>query len=274
MWSTTINFKDGFRTHKEQKLRLGEVVMDEHGDRWSYVKAGAAITAGRVVRDSLHTDLLGNSGIGTVTTASRVGSDRLIDSGEFANKEYLRGGVGIIRAGGAAGTAFYVREVIDDDTLRIVVLSRDLDFKHREGWPVATTTASTYTIKVPGLARHTSTTRRIFARGVAQVDIPSGEYGYVKQSGLAWVKLPNSVAIAAGTELVPGADGTIIGLATNSLTNFLLSRVVIGRVFQQGVTANPGRHALAQLDIVNNACSYAFPDDRVAYNYTDVQGRT
>ena len=270
MPTISINFKDGFRTHKEQKLRLGEVVMDEHGDRWSYVKAAAAITSGRVVRDSVHTELLGNSGVGTVTAAGKQGSFLLKDSGEFANKEYLRGGIGTFTAGGAAGSAFYVREVIDDDTLRIESLGDDGDFDHRGGLHAATTTSTTYGLYVPGYVRQTSNSNRTFIRGVAQVAFAANDYGYVKQSGLAWVKATSGSTIVDGTEVFTVDAGEISVLTANSNSNLANIRFKIGVGLGNGQAASP---SLVQLDIVNNIRSFAYPDDRLAFNYTDVKGR-
>ena len=162
----------------EQQHTLGIVDTDKGGDDWSYVEFPAGTyTQGQIVRDSLPADIVGNSGVGSVTAAAAIGTRELKDTGEFSAKQYLRGAIGEIYQGGGHGQKFIVVGVPDANTLIISVEGK--------GWEVALTTASRYNLILPGRAI-VATAGTPFVRGVIQREgftVPANETRY------AWVKM-------------------------------------------------------------------------------------
>ena len=229
--SQTIRILPGEFT-KEQHHRLGIVAPDDWGRIWSYVAlsggSAAAITynPGKVVRDiPVQT--------GTVTTAAAADTNLLVDSGEFANKGYLRGAIGVITnaSGEGTGQVFQVIRRIDDDTLEIALIM-DASGKRKAGnnpgWETALTTSSTFTLRLPGrVSESVATGARV--RGVFQAEadlvVPTNEerYGWVLQRGLgvgdfiadpggaAAVGVDTNVRTAASGQVRGGATGVVVG---------------------------------------------------------------
>ena len=286
--SLTLNFRDGNKRTKDQKLRLGVTAYDNFDDRWSYVQFREAVEFGDVVVDTPHTSLIGNSGVGTVTRAQAVGTKQLQDTGEFGtdNDKQLVGAIGYIHGGGGEGTVFYVRRVIDDDTLEIEVLSSPTA-RTRGGWPVALTTSSVYSLFMPGLVSKAPSSSPAFAqlrpRGVAQAAGAAGEYGYVKQKGWGVVTHDTSATgLAAGQKAISIADGLVQGTpinATEAGTIANLRGAVLEEIHHSVGTfhhINPAGTTDVPvpiwLDIQNEELSYRFPDDRHALNIVEITG--
>ena len=194
---------------REQQHTLGIVETDKGGDNWSHVEFPAGTyVQGQVIRDSLTADIVGNSGVGSVTAAAAVDTRELKDTGEFSAKQYLRGAIGEIYQGGGQGQKFIVVAVADADTLIISVEGK--------GWQTALTTASRYNLILPGRAI-VATAGSPFVRGVIQREgftVPANEtrYGWVKMTGLLQAQKDNSgTAFAANQGVVPTTGGLVIG---------------------------------------------------------------
>lgn len=286
--SLTLNFGDGNKRTKDQKLRLGVTAHDDFQDRWSYVQFRTAVELGDVVVDTPHTSLLGNSGVGTVTRAQAVDTKQLQDTGEFAadNDKQLKGAIGYIHGGGGEGTVFYVKKVLDDNTLEIEVLSSPTG-RSRGGWPVALTTSSVYSLFVPGLVSKPPSSSPAFAqlrpRGVAQAAAAAGEYGYVKQTGWGVAMHDQSATgLSAGNKAISIADGLVQGTpinATEAATVANLRGAVLEEIHHSvGVFhhVNPAGSTDVLvplwLDIENEELSYRFADDEHAFNIIDITG--
>ena len=68
--------------HEDQRARLGIGITDINGERWGYIRIREAMSFGRVVRSSVHVDLVtGNPG--AVTGSAPVGSDKLTTDNGF-----------------------------------------------------------------------------------------------------------------------------------------------------------------------------------------------
>ena len=275
--SLTLNFKDGNRRTKDQKLRLGVTAYDDFDDRWSYVQFREDVEFGDVVIDTPHTSLVSSSGVGTVTRAQVVGTNQLQDTGEFGEDTdaYLPGAIGYIHGGGGEGTTFYVKRVVDDDTLEIEVICSPSG-PERGGWPVALTTSSLYSLFLPGLVSKSSGTAfaDLRPRGVAQGAGSAGEYGYVKQKGWGFAMYDTSATgnVVAGIRAISTSDGLIAGIPSTatvaSTRNEIHRRVgVFHHIMPSGSTDYP---APIWLDIQNEELSYRFPDDRHAFNIVDI----
>ena len=263
-----INFKDGVKRTKNQLHRLGIVVPDGAGDLWSYVQFAEDIAYGDVVRDAAGADLVANSGIGTLTAAGAVGTHLLKDTGEFAedSDEWVVGAVGWVHEGPAQGSAFYVRKRIDDDTLEIEMLSTPSG-RGGDGWPVPVSTATKYSLSLPGLVF--KGTAAGITRGVAQAAAKSGEYGFVKQTRNAAVNIDaDGAVLTRGQGLVPVADGLVAGYA-GTPSGLNVDRR-IGRWKFADLSGVANRHGWAHLMIDNDDISYRFPDEEVAFNRVNV----
>lgn len=255
---------------KEQQHRLGIREPDRWGELWTYVEfPPGQYHGGRIYRDMLSSDLLSSSGVGTPTATSPAGSNVLKDTGEFANKKYLKGALGEITQGAGAGQNFIVLDVPDDNTL-IISLDTLNHIKKTQGWRLAIDTTSRYKLVLPGrivvAAIATMLTRGILQR--LGFTVPAGEtrYGWLKQTGKIRVTKDNSgvslshdegvvpttngLAIATGASNrhlsigfpvfgEPGGTADVVTLIYGTMQNGLLShRFPIGR--EQGYTDNFG----------------------------------
>lgn len=231
--------------HHEQQHRVGLVTKE-----WSYVEfTPGTYNRGTVVRDAKSSDLLGNSGTGTVTEAASIGDNTLVDTGEFANKD-LRGAIGAIVEGTGIGQSFQVLDVKDANTLIIEVL-----YRKDKGWNTALDTTSKYRLIMPGRVYVGTTPASERARGVVQAPVftvPTGEvrYGFVKQKGLI-----EGLVDADGTDLAHlvtyAANGQFVG--TTSLVQ------AVGRSIVGDLTGSVDAMMPFELMIKNDLESFRYP---------------
>lgn len=192
----------------EQQHRLGIREPDRWGDLWTYVEVPAGTyEEGQIFRDALSSDLISNSGIGTVTAPAEKGSRTLQDTGEFANKPYLVGAIGEIFEGPGQGQRFIV-EGVRDNALTISI--------NGNGWETALTTASKYKLFLPGRIVLSSGSHA-FMRGVLHrkgFTVPAGEvrYCWLKQTGNLRVKKDND----GGPFVINRGVTTLNGLAVGT----------------------------------------------------------
>ena len=144
---------------KEQHHRVGISVPDQWDRLWTYCMfpggaSGTTYNKGELLADSLSADLLGNSGVGTLTEAQAVGSNLIKDTDEFADDDF-RGAIGLINSNDGIGQVFQVLRIVDKDTLEIALL---FEGDGKSGWKTALTTSSTYELMFPGRVKKTPTT--------------------------------------------------------------------------------------------------------------------
>ena len=209
--SLTISTYPDF-VHKEAQHTLGEEHNDNQGDKWSYVEFTPGTYArGVVVRDAKSSDLVGNSGVGTVTAAAAIGSTILEDTGEFASKD-LRGAIGTIYQGSGHGQSFFVKKVRDADTIEIQLLKLA-----GSGWEIALSTTSLYRLFLPGRVYIAAAAAGNKIRGVVPYEeftVPTGEfrYGYARKTGIddGFIDV-SGTALSSNKEVTVTTDGLIIG---------------------------------------------------------------
>ena len=244
------------KVHKEAQHIIGEEHHDNPGDKWAYVEfTPGTYENGIVVRDAKSSDLVGNSGVGTVTAASAIDSILLTDTGEFANKD-LRGAIGTIYEGAGAGQSFFVKKVRDANTIEIRLLKSG-----GAGWETAITTASKYRLFLPGRVYIAAAASENKIRGVVpykSFTVPTGEfrYGYVRKTGIGEGLVDgDDTAMSGNGQVTVTTGGKIIG-AANTLAGV---RSAIGECANgdSGVTAD----ALMLIDfrIINNRRSLRRP---------------
>ena len=215
------SFKHIQTLHDDQKMRLGQTLYDENGDRWSYVQFDEACGAGEHVRDSLLADLITaanvDSGVGGASKASAIGNNLLHDTGAFTKD--IAGAIGFISAGTGIGQVFTITKMIDDsdDAVEIALLSSATGVPGKQGWAVALSATSKYRLIFPGRVKQGDGSADI-TRGVTPiaVTIPSGtkKYGYVRQSGLGYGKIDASADdIAVGENVLAIGAGLFEGFA-------------------------------------------------------------
>ena len=231
--------------HHEQQHTVGIITK-----QWSYVEfTPGTYNRGTVVRDAKSSDLLGNSGTGTVTEAASIGDNTLVDTGEFANKD-LRGAIGAIVEGAGVSQSFQVLDVKDENTLIIEVL-----YRKDKGWNVALDTTTKYRLTLPGRVYPGAAPATDRPRGVLQREVftvPTGEvrYGFVKQRGLI-----EGLVDVSGTALAHlvtyTSEGKFIGT-----TSYVQA---VGRTFL-GAYAGAGDGQMPiELMIENSLPSFRYP---------------
>lgn len=269
MRTIRINHRDGLVMHSTQKFRIGEVAYDDMGARWSYCWFQEDLSAGEYAEDQANADLLSGA-TGTITTAGAANGNTLIDSGEFANDDFV-GAIGCtlgdtIANGGGQG--FYVTEMIDSNTIGVSVLHGDADPRlSNNGWETATTTSTTYSLCFPGRVKQGDGIPAI-PRGFAQVDIDASAtpFGWLKQVGLGWMKVDVSAdALVAGEHVVPAAAGLVEGFTAAGTTADEVAQIV-GRCLMGDLAGTVDGLIFGELMIRNDTVSFRFPRRTHPYN--------
>lgn len=251
--SITI-YKD--TVEEEAQHTIGLCYPDRFGFHWSYVEfVAGTYNKGNVVADQAPST-------GTISTSVAVGSELLIDTGEFDGDD-LRGAIGTLVTGGGAGQSFIVIDTLDANKLKIQLLG-----KRGPGWetaPVGGTT--TYALQMPGrvvLGTETAKTRGVWQGGTFTV--PSGQfrYGFVRQQGIGEGLLDNdgdaNAAVAANGIVIP--SGATSGKIEGSTTAIAATEVffAIGRSL---VALNKADQLIPiDFDINNRTRSFRAPRKR------------
>ena len=271
--------------HEEQQLRVGEEVNDKPGCLWSYVElTPGTYKKGHLLQDVSSSDLIGNSGLGTVTASAAKDTTILKDTGEFTatstlkaagnldGLKDLRGAIGTIVEGGGVGQTFQVIKVRDKDTLEIRIAG-----KNGDGWAVPLTTSSKYRLTMPGRVKLAENGATVRARGVIQedddvtVDDNKFRYSYARKTGAGEGLIDVSGRnIADNLLVVPNGRGLLAGIAELPGSNTLAatktwieaSRRAVGKAMNGHFSGGePTIDTLLPIEfmIVNNSLSFRQP---------------
>ena len=235
----------GGRGLSESQLNpLGVRVPDPDDGAWVYGRfvENGTYNFGRVVRHAGPNDLQGNAAGVFASGNSPIGSDKLIDSGQFANatRKDVQGALGMISDGAGEGQQFWVVRAIDNNTLQIAVLAAGAAAHRGTGWVEALTGGSTanthsrYRLRLPGyFYRSTDGNDANMNAGAYQGDqlVVTDDYkpyGWVKCEGTAFVMVDAvATGLAQGGFVEPGANGVVV---TTSFGNSI-GRTLIGEAF-------------------------------------------
>ena len=226
----TYNWEQGFGLTLGQLDTLGVSVEDPDADGlWVYGQfyKNGTYSTGKVVSHLSSDDLGGDN---TVTEAIPIGSTDLIDTGEFANKDYA-GARGVIYDGTGEGQTFYVSSMIkgNDDRVKVVVLAGTTGRnRNSQGWVTALDTTSKYRLWFPGRFEIGTGIGADVIAGAVQADSFTvtddyKPYGYVKATGGAWTIFDVSGTLPTVNGFIRHLTGGLVdGVATNT-------SLVIGR---------------------------------------------
>lgn len=211
-------FKRGQGLHDQQLDTLGRIIDDPDGDgAWCYGQfyKNGTYEVGMAVRHAMTSDLIDNSGVGTVTEIAPQGSRFLKDTGEFDGDDFV-GAIGYIYEGTGAGQSFKVVEMENKDTIKIALLSSTDNIpSNGVGWDTALDKDSKYRLRFPGrfyiadgVGNHNA--------GLTQVKVTVTDdykpFGYVKVSGDAFGRLDfDGTAPTEGGLIVVTSDGLLDG---------------------------------------------------------------
>ena len=207
--------------HDTQSFLLGERVKDNKTQtEWTYVRFDEILNVGDLVRDSVTSDLVAvvaSTNYAQVSAISAIGSNLLIDSGQFTDKDYV-GAFGAIRDNAGVGQTFYIEAMDNVNQVKIRVIATaagQLGLNDDRGWQVALAADSFYRLRFPGAVRQGDGVSG-FGRGFVQRAIVAadlGKYGFVCNKGLCFGRIgrDDSNAPAFGTGYVPSSGGEITG---------------------------------------------------------------
>lgn len=273
---------------KEQHHRVGISAPDQWDRLWTYCMfpggaSGTTYNKGELLADSLSADLLGNSGVGTLTAAQDVGSNLIKDTDEFANDDF-RGAVGIIDSNDGIGQVFQVVRVADKDTLEIALL---FEGDGKSGWTVALTTSSTYGLIFPGRVKKSASSSPFVQiyRGFLQeaLTVPANEnrYGWALQRGLGVAAHDSSDTALAAAAFLAASDAAAgnvesAGLVTGTAPSNVAGVLAAARKSVNGVGRSPFGITLTAdgtvpiyANIDNRILSYRFPVKDEPYSRDD-----
>ena len=271
-----VNFENARSLHRVQEHRLGDWAFNADGDEYSYVQFMEAISVGHYVRDAVPSDLVS---AGAVVASADIGSNILKDTGEFTNDDYV-GAIGYIYEGHGKGQTFYIREMLDKDTIEIFVIATLAGFPSRNsngGWLTALSSLSRYRLSFPGRVYQGDGLTDV-VRGVSEVEVESTDvekFGWVKRIGLGFPKLDASSANVPviGEDVIPAAGGLVTGFTAAATTADEaakgIGKSLNGDIVGQATTDDS--LIPVQLDIRNRTLSYRFPHRTAARNNVTVQ---
>ena len=257
-------FDAGMRFDERQERELGDIVYDDIGRRFRYVRFDQAGGLGICMRDEVTDDLLAVAGTeGTVSEAIDAGSVILKATGAFAGKD-LVGAFGQIVDGDGIGDSFWITDnkANNDDEVEVFVLASGSEFRgQNEGWSADLGTDSDFTLYFPGAVRRASGLNQAYA-GFPKIPITTadlGKFGYVQQTGMGWAALAGAgVAGNLNEGLVVNSDGRLVGMTATPTTDQIASIVAKARLGDVRYTANG--LAFVEFCVENNAKSFSLTD--------------
>lgn len=216
-------FKRGQGLHDRQLDTLGRIIPDPDGNgAWCYgqLYENGTYEVGMAVRHASGEDLIGNSGVGTLTAAAAKGSRFLEDTDEFDGDDFV-GAIGYIHEGPGAGQSFYISKMLNEDKIQINLLSStDGIPSNGVGWATALTTGSKYKLRLPGRFYIADAVGDHNA-GLTQVKVVVTDtykpFGYIKVSGDAFGRFDfDGTAPTAGGQVTVTTGGLLIGVSSSA----------------------------------------------------------
>ena len=216
----------------------------------------------------VHTDLVSTEP-GTVTSAHAAGTNELADASEFASGD-LVGAVGATvgdSVANGAGQSFHITEMVDANTVRVIVRSSASAPISDGKWATALVSGTTtYRLWFPGYVQvgngMPTVVRGVVSDSVVAATTP---YGWVQQSGVATVRI-----LAAGDPLVrtegmiPSTNGRFEGF-TAAATTADEASAVVAQCCVDDIVGASNITTVVRLNIRNDAVSYRFPPRGAQY---------
>lgn len=265
-----MNFRDGQEVHREQKLALGQLGLDDRGNVWSYVEFHEDVGIGQWVTDRQVAELgVEAKDISAVSPSALL---KLTFDNALATGYVHEGAFGTVTTGAASGLGqgFVIDSIVSSTEVNIQLLhDKTRNFTTRTGWQADLGATNTVTLFYPGgvlegnvLADNSPDT----VRGVAQVAVDvsdvstdgrstGGAFGWVQQTGLGVCLVDaNGTDIANTQKLYLAAAGLFAGRAADD-------RPSVGRALAL-YQPSADNLVLADLNITNNLSRFYGPVKR------------
>ena len=260
----------GSALEQTQSRVLGDIVVDESGRKWVYGRFDQEFLVGDLVRDAVTSDMVtvdASQVYASITSAAAIGTQYLTDSGAFNGKEFA-GAIGQIVTGAGLGQSFTIAAMDTDDRVTIEILSNETALVDAgdEGWLTALTTASKYTLALPGAffqGDEGDADSNYINRGFVQQIIASGDigkFGYACKKGLCFAKFNRGGnSLIRGEYIIPDASGAVQGAPATLTVDDVMNAV--GRCVFTDITGSGNALALIEADCPGVARALALPDD-------------
>lgn len=215
-----------FTTSTDAQMAIGAKMVDDNGDIYRYIKAGAAVSAGHLVQapapytTALHAVDVNTAAIGDTEVTVTAGAEAVA-----ANA--LAGGILTVVTGTAIGDSYPIKG-------NAAITSAGGSMKIYLDTPIRNTFGASDTVMAfanpcNGALEVASSTRQPV--GIAVTDIASGSYGWVKSRGLIGALADETIdagaLLTSGTSTA-GAVEEMDDLTTEITDNFVGFAVAAG----------------------------------------------
>ena len=162
---------------------------------------------------------------GTVTAEAPEGTNLLKDTSEFAADDFV-GALGTIYDGKGEGQNFYVVEMVDPSTIRVVVLTGTTDRSRDTGWRTALDSTSKFRLWMPGRFYIGDGNTKLNAGVIQTAVTPTAgyrPYGWIKCTGDSPVLVDISDTIAGEGAEIEVVDGGLVKAGTTNPVGRMIS---------------------------------------------------
>lgn len=222
------HFDYGRSLHGIQQLPLGQEIIDNHGDRWGYVRVEETAPAHRVMVSLAH-DVMFSGGTAIAASEAQPRGSKLLtitptnaynfvpvyDSG--TRYRDLTGCHGIIVKGDGIGQHFFITKVESNSKVRVGVINSDSG----GGWITPLSTTSEFILWFPGVATVADEAEE-FIEGVCHVEVTQndiGKFTYLQRSGLGLMTLDKDGETPSDEGwLALSSDGLVEGVTVPGTT--------------------------------------------------------
>lgn len=216
-----------FTTDTNPRATVGQFAFDTTGDKYRYVKASEAISAGELVvapspkTTASHNVDVNTAVIGDLQVTITAGAEA-ITADEFA------GGTLIVNAGTAIGEAY---PIVGNDAITSAGGATII----RLGTPIRTNFGASDKVTLvhnPANGVQTSTSSTLEPVGIAVTDIASGSYGWVKTWGITPALADETLTLGAWLTSGTSVAGAVEELddVTAPITDNLVGYAVVAGV--------------------------------------------
>ena len=258
------------------------VIKGSTGVEYGYGIVGGAFSKGQILRSARHTDLTVGT-TDTVTEAAAIGTDELVDAGAFAGKQFtIPGARGVIKDGPGVGQNFYVKRWVNNDKVKVVVLSDFSGVIDNGKWKTALTTASKYDLFLPGVFFAQDSLTLNDDEGFAQVAATADDIGkarlYIPRDGrlmASWLSTGNP--LVAGDRVIKAANGTIQGYnpagtdAATATTKIAALESAVGYAIHADITGSTNGLVWINGDIKRPSRNFSSPFHVYPYDKVELR---